>query len=121
MESGLDLDEDFELLELDIDKISKIDNSFWEIYRPIKDNINAKESLVRNNPEMAIKIFEIHRDEELGDLFIRHYRNDREYNSAAYFISVDMGISIKRLREPSDFWTYTLEQVENPQLLRLDS
>ena len=106
MESALDIDEELELLELGAEKSHKNDNSFWGIYRPIQDDIAAKEKLVRTDPETAIRIFDIHKDEELGALFIINYRDNVKYNSAAYFISVDMGSPIKRLREPSDFWTY---------------
>ena len=54
------------------------------------------------------------RDDELGMLFIEAYRNDEKYNSAAYFMALDMGSRIRRLHEPSDFWVYSLEQVESP-------
>ena len=114
MESALDIDEELELLELGAEKSHKNDNSFWGIYRPIQDDIAAKEKLVRTDPETAIRIFDIHKDEELGALFIINYRDNVKYNSAAYFISVDMGSPIKRLREPSDFWTYEKTAIESP-------
>ena len=114
MEAGLDIDEELELLELGAEKDYKNDNSFWEIYRPIMDDFDAKKRLVELDPETAIRIFDIHGDEELGALFIDRYRRDDTYNSAAYFISVDMGSPIKRIREPSEFWAYEKTAVERP-------
>lgn len=118
MVASLDLDEEIDLKSLDSNHNS--DNSFWEFYRPIMDDFEAKKRLVRTDPETAFRIFNIHKDEELGMLFIDKYRSDEKYNSTAYFISVEMGTPIKRIREPSDFWVYSLEQVENPLRLNLD-
>ena len=104
--------------DLDVDAeglvTKKCDNSFWEIYRPLQDDIPAKRRLVATDPDTAIRIFDIHRDEELGALFIDRYKKDERYNSSAYFIALEIGSNIRRLHEPSEFWFYSLESIENP-------
>ncbi len=58
MESSLDLDAEIGLLE-PVAGNGKGDNSFWEFYRPIMDDFNAKKRLVRTDPETTIRIFDM--------------------------------------------------------------
>ena len=70
--------------------ISKFDETrmFWE---KIKKDSLMKLVCIQNDPQLALKLYDRFEDTELGEMFVKTYQNNLEYNEQAYFISVQLG------------------------------
>ncbi len=51
-------------------------NTETKIYYPIKDDLERKIQLVVTNPRLALRIFDIFGDEDIGKMFVARYACD---------------------------------------------
>ena len=72
-------------------------NYFHEFYRGIKESPQRMEQVVRDDPELAFRIFDIFRDREIGKLLVVLYAENPEHHHSAYFVSLELGNPIERL------------------------
>ncbi|MEK6909097.1 MAG: hypothetical protein AABX23_03540 [Nanoarchaeota archaeon] len=54
-----------------------------------------KKDIVSENPELAQRIFQLFRDTEIGEMFVKKYA-EGEYHHTAYFISLEIRQPIDR-------------------------
>jgi len=62
----------------------------------IKENAGNIVELVRTNPDLAIRVFDVFHDKDLGLAFVARYQDSDDYHNAAYFMALDLGSSIQR-------------------------
>ena len=75
---------------------------------------NACVELCEQDPDLAVRVFNITNHLTLGETFVEMYKDNEQYHHSAYFISVDLEKPIKRKNE-SERITKQLGYVGKPE------
>jgi len=74
------------------------ESEFRQWYEAIRRNADAKQALVVEEPETALRMFSIFRDKDIGRRFVNAHAGNKEHHDSAYFVSVEMGKPIVRAK-----------------------
>lgn len=60
-------------------------------YQKIKSSREEKDKLVKDNPILALRVFNVFNDEDIGGMFITAYRSHPQLSHVAYLVAEDLG------------------------------
>src|SRR3989338_1589989 len=60
------------------------------LYKKIKGDLGLKKRFVEENPELALRLYSVFGDRDIGLLFVGRYSNTREYGDSALFIADEL-------------------------------
>ena len=74
-----------------------------QIYSRIKGHPRKRQNMVRETPDLAMRVFHIFHDPVIGIEFVKMYQDSDDYHHSAYHISVELGKPIERRRVVDQF------------------
>lgn len=77
------------MIGIGYDPVKSNEFSSW-YYQKIRRNEEEKDRIIRENPILALRVFNVFNDEDIGKKFIEAYRDHPQLSHVAYLVARDI-------------------------------